>query len=183
MAAGINRAAGRISPMAKVCFRASVGLKGINPYVFVDKQVAEQLKKDWRRPMPVKLRVEGLDKRWSTNLMPVGDGRFYLYLHGDVRRAAEISVGGRVAIELHFDRKYQRGPAHPMPPLLSRKLRENPQAKLRWHALAPSRQKEILRYLAALKSPQALERNVRKAIEVLAGAKIRFMARNWNAAS
>ena len=58
----------------------------------------------------------------------------------------------------------------------------NPAAKLGWKALTPSRQKEILRYFAGLKSPQAQRRNVQRALQVLAGGKARFMGRSWNAA-
>jgi Domain of unknown function (DUF1905)/Bacteriocin-protection, YdeI or OmpD-Associated len=170
--------------MAKVVFQSRVGIRGINPYVLVEQQAAERLKKGWRRPMPVKLRVGGGETRWwSINLMPVGDGSFYLYLHGQIRRASGVSVGDPIEIELDFDGEYQPGPIHPMPPLFRRELRENPQAERGWSTLAPSRKKEILRYLAALKSPLAIERNIRRAIEVLAGAKLRFMARDWNVTS
>jgi hypothetical protein len=33
------------------------------------------------------------DTPWRTNLMPVGDGHFFLYLHGQVRKASDTSVG------------------------------------------------------------------------------------------
>jgi hypothetical protein len=56
--------------------------------------------------------------------MPVGNGHFFLYLHGQVRKASGTSAG--------------------------------------------------------LKSAAAQERNVRKALHVLAGGKARFMAREWN---
>jgi len=46
--------------------------------------------------------------------------------------------------------------------------------------LIPSRQKEILRYFAGLKSAEAQERNLQRAIHVLSGGKARFMARSWN---
>ena len=46
-------------------------------------------------------------------------------------------------------------------------------------ALIPSRKKEILRYFSWLKSPEARERNVARAIHVLSGKKGRFMARSW----
>jgi len=49
-----------------------------------------------------------------------------------------------------------------------------------WEALIPSRKKEILRYFAPLKSPEARERNLERALYVLSGKKGRFMARAWN---
>lgn len=52
-------------------------------------------------------------------------------------------------------------------------------AKRAWTMLTPSRKKEIVRYLAALKSDEARERNVSRALRVLSGAKERFMARSW----
>jgi hypothetical protein len=60
-------------------------------------------------------------------------------------------------------------------------LDRNPGAKKGWHRLTPSRQKEVLRYFAGLKSPQAQLRNVQNALYVLGGGKARFMARQWNA--
>jgi hypothetical protein len=41
----------------------------------------------------------------------------------------------------------------------------------------------ILRYFGRLKSPEAQQRNVRKALHVLAGGQARFMTRSWNTTS
>ena len=62
-------------------------------------------------------------------------------------------------------------------------LQGHPKAKLAWSELIPSRQKEILRYFAGLKSETARARNYAKAMRVLNGAKERFMARDWNGPS
>lgn len=113
-------------------------------------------------------------------MMPVGDGSFYLYLHAKVRDASRTKVGDRVNVEIAFDGEYEGGPIHPMPPSLAKKLEEDPAARLGWERLTPSRQKEILRYLAGLKSADALDRNIKRAIHVLAGGRARFMARAWN---
>jgi uncharacterized protein YdeI (YjbR/CyaY-like superfamily) len=67
-----------------------------------------------------------------------------------------------------------------MPSWFGDELDRNPDAQQGWDSLSPSRQKEILRYFAQLKSPQAHQSNVRKALHVLSGGKARFMARNWN---
>ena len=105
----------------------------------------------------------------------------FLYLHGHVRRASGTSVGGVVSITLAFDDEYKGGPAHPMPPWFGHELDRNPKARKGWANLTPSRQKEILRYFAGLKSAAARERNLRRALHVLAGGNARFMAREWNA--
>ena len=69
---------------------------------------------------------------------------------------------------------------HPMPAWFSSALGKNRNAKKAWESLTPSRQKEILRYLSALKSDEARQRNLSRAIGVLSGSKERYMARTWN---
>jgi hypothetical protein len=133
--------------------------------------------------MPVRIQVNGKpDIPWRINLMPVGDGSFFLYLHGQVREASGTSVGDIVNLTIEFDDDYKGGPVDPMPTWFGDELRRNPAAHRGWDSLSPSRQKEILRYLARLKSSQAQQRNVQRALHVLAGGKARFMARSWNMA-
>jgi len=117
---------------------------------------------------------------WRINMMPVGDGSFYLYLHGDVRKASGTKVGDRVEIEVGFDSSYRNGPQHRVPSWFKAALRKNSRAAKNWDALIPSRRKEILRYFARLKSTEARERNLERALHVLSGRKGRFMARAWN---
>lgn len=167
--------------MSVLQFRAVIELEGINPFVLVSARRVARLRKNWRKPLPVRVRVNGKpDKPWRINLMPVGDGSFRLYLHGSVRKASNTKVGDRAAVELEFDSDYKSGPAHPMPAWFSDALDKNPNAMNAWSELIPSRQKEILRYFAALKSPEAQLRNLQRAMAVLSGRKGRFMARSWN---
>jgi uncharacterized protein YdeI (YjbR/CyaY-like superfamily) len=67
-----------------------------------------------------------------------------------------------------------------MPSWFKAALRKNPRATKNWEALIPSRKKEILRYFSWLKSPEARERNLERALHVLSGKRGRFMARAWN---
>lgn len=162
-------------------FRGVMEINGVNPYVLVSAERAGRLREGWRKPMPVKVRVNGKPEvAWRINLMPVGDGSFYLYLHGEVRKASGTKVGDVVAVDLEFDEEYRGGPAHSMPRGFRDALGENKRAREAWEALIPSRQKEVLRYFHQLKTPEALARNVDKAIEVLAGAARRWMGRDWN---
>jgi hypothetical protein len=112
-------------------------------------------------------------------MMPVGDGSFYLYLHGDVRRASGTAVGDRVKAEIRFDEAYRGGPQHAMPAWFKSKLDAAPQAMKNWRALIPSRQKEVLRYFARLKSPEARARNIARILPVLLGKPARMMGRAW----
>lgn len=151
-----------------------------NPFVPVTAAQAAKLKPTWRRPLPVLVTVDGKpDPPWRINLMPAGDGSFYLYLHGDVRKASGTGVGDRVRIALDFDAAYRNGPLHPMPGWFLAPLDANRKARKAWDALTPSRQKEILRYLSWLKSDAARQRNVERALKVLSGTPERFMARSW----
>jgi hypothetical protein len=131
--------------------------------------------------MPVLVRLNGAPaESWRTNLMPRGDGSFYLYLHGEMRTVAGVDVGDVVTAELRFDEAYRGGPTHDTPPQFQEALDRSSTAKANWLALPPSRQKEILRYLAGLKTERAVERNVARALRVLSGESERFMAREWS---
>ena len=77
-------------------------------------------------------------------MMPVGDGSFYLYLHGEVRKASGTVVADRVRVEIDFNPSYRNGPQHCMPAWLRQALAGNPRAMKNWKALTPSRKKEIL---------------------------------------
>ena len=162
-------------------FKAKIEIRGINPYVAVSAEQAALLKPSWRRPMPVRIQINGQpNPPWRITLMPAGDGSFYLYLHGDVRKASGTKVGDLIEVEIDFDREYRGGPASPMPSWFADALRLNPTAKRGWDRLPPSGQKEIVRYLVSLKSREAQERNVERALHVLGGGKARFMAKEWN---
>lgn len=166
--------------MATLRFTALMKIHGVNPYVLVSAKRASELKPGWRKPMPAIVRINGKpDEASRINMMPIGDGSFRLYLNGKVRKASGTGVGDRVEVEVRFDGKYRGGPAHRMPAWFRAALRKSPQAKENWEALIPSRRKEILRYFAAPKSPEAHERNVARAIRVLSGKPERFMARSW----
>jgi hypothetical protein len=166
--------------MAMLRFSRVMLIRDANPYVPITAAQAQRLQPGWRRPMPVLVRIDGKPaKAWRINLMPAGDGSFYLYLHGTVRKASGTGVGDRVQVEVAFDPEYKGGPMHPMPRWFSTALAKDPKAKAGWLKLPPSRKKEILRYLSGLKSKEARGRNVAKAMHVLSGRPGRYMARDW----
>ena len=111
--------------------------------------------------------------------MPRGDGSFYLYLAGVVRKASKTKVGDRVVVDLSFDSDYKSGPENFMPEWFTAALDENILAKSNWAKLTPSRKKEVARYLSNLKSKEEIKRNLKKALEVITGKEGRFMARTW----
>jgi Bacteriocin-protection, YdeI or OmpD-Associated/Domain of unknown function (DUF1905) len=164
----------------KTVFTALIEIRNSNPYILVSAARASTIKSGWRKPLPVLLRVNGKpDRQWRINMMAVGNGDFFLYLHGDIRRTSQASVGDRVRIEVEFDASYRNGPQHSMPIWFRQGLTTEPGAKKNWLALTPSRKKEVLRYFSRLKSPAARARNLARALHVLSGAAGRFMGRSW----
>jgi hypothetical protein len=152
-----------------LAFRATIRIRGINPYVAVSPARAGRIKPGWRKPLPVLVRVNSKPAKapWKINMMPAGDGSFYLYLHGDVRRASGTRVGDVVTVEVEFDPEYRGGPLTPMPAALRSALGANQTAMAAWRAFTPSRQKEIVRYLVSLKSADARERNIARVMRML----------------
>ena len=64
-------------------FTAQIELRGINPYVMVSEARAQQIRPDWKRPIPVMVQVNGQPEPPArVNMMPTGDGSFLLYLNG-----------------------------------------------------------------------------------------------------
>src|SRR5581483_7695802 len=170
-----------IVTVASLEFTAIIKIRGVNPYVDVSKSQAGRLKTAWRKPMPVLVRVNGQPKMpWHINMMPVGNGDFYLYLHGDVRKASGTKVGDSVLVEITFDDTYRNGPLHTMPEQFALALKQDQVANANWEKLPPSRQKEVLRYFAGLKSSEAKEGNIKKAIDVLSGKPGQFLGRSWH---
>ncbi len=166
--------------MSKLHYDAVIEIYDGNPYVLVTADQAKQLHDNWKKPMPVIVTINKKpDTPWKINMMPRGDGSFYLYLHGDVRKASKTKVGDKAIVDVVFDEDYRSGPIHPMPDWFQEALDKNPKAKQTWGQLIPSRQKEILRYFSRLKSPEAKARNLEKALYVLNGNEGRFMARTW----
>jgi uncharacterized protein DUF1905/bacteriocin resistance YdeI/OmpD-like protein len=174
----------RVQDSVTIAFRAVIKIRGVNPFLLVSAARAKAIKPGCRKPLPVLVRVDGKPENpQRTNLMPVGNGCFYLYLNGDIRKASRTTVGDRVRVEIEFDRNYRNGPQHPMPAWFKRALTGNPRAKKNWELLIPSRKKEILRYFRRLVSSEARGRNLQKALNVLSGRTGRFMARSWKEGS
>ncbi len=166
--------------MGTIHFSAIIKLRVVNPYIFVSKARAQALKKDWRRPMPVLVRLNGKPTPpWKINMMPLGDGSFYLYLHNDIRKPTCSAVGDKVNVTLSFDEGYKGGPLHEMPDSVRSAMQTSSTALANWNALSPSRQKEVLRYFGGLKSQETIENNTKRLIRVLEGTPERFLAREW----
>ena len=166
--------------MHEIEFKATIELRGYNPYIAVSAEQAATVAPGWRRPIPVLVQLNGgPTPPWRINMMPVGDGSFYLYLDNGIRKPTRTAVGDEVMVTLGFDAEYRGGPAQDMPDDLAAALRGNLAAASNWEKLPPSRKKEVLRYLARLQSPSARQSNFERLINVLEGHEGRYMARQW----
>jgi hypothetical protein len=96
---------------------------------------------------------------FRSTLVPSRAGATRLYLDMWMRETAGVGVGDTVHVTLKPDPGSREVP---MPDQLHEMLKANAEAQTSWDALVPSRQREILIYLNFLKTPEAVERNVRK---------------------
>jgi hypothetical protein len=164
----------------RVALTGPVLIIGVNPYVEVSSDHVAALRPGWRKPLPVLVRInDGPKVPWRTNLMPVGDGSFRLYLHGQMRATANVGVGDEVRVGLEVDKDYHSNPAHSMPRWFQAALDADPVITENWLRLSPSQRKEVIRYLGALKSLDARDRNLERALRVLRGEPGRFLGRDW----
>ena len=147
-------------------FSAKISKIGINPYVGVPKDVLDSLFKQAGKikgPIPI---CGTLNGKGFTQTLVKYQGDWRLYINGVMRTAAGINVGDRAHVKLEFDpeRRIER-----MHPKLVHALARNKVAKTAFEKPVPSRRKEILRYLNAMKTESSLERNIEKIIQYLSG--------------
>ena len=96
-------------------------------------------------------------------------GLWRLYLNTPMREASNTTVGDTVTIALEYN---ENPPVVKMPPQLIKALKENSTANTAFQKLPPYRQKEITRYLANLKTPETLEKNLQKVMDFLEGKPV-----------
>ncbi|HUB62727.1 MAG TPA: YdeI/OmpD-associated family protein [Puia sp.] len=147
-------------------FTAIIEIIGANPFVFLPDRVLSavlrQAGKD-RGPIRVRGTVNG-DPYRQTLLKYKGEWR--LYINGFMLKNSPRRVGEKIVVEIEFDPEDR---AVPMPPKLEQALRADKSAAAAFRELTPSRRFEIIRYIAALKTEQSVDKNVERAILHLKG--------------
>jgi len=155
-------------------FKAEIKIIGINPFVFVSEEalnyIFHQSGKN-KGQLPVKMKIDGHEFK-QTLVKYAGDWR--LYLNTPMRKAAGKDIGDTATFEIEFDTEERTISINPK---LVQALAENKQARDVFDGLAPHLQKEIIRYIANLKTEESIDRNVKKAIQFLLG-KERFISRD-----
>lgn len=155
-------------------FKAEIEIIGANPFVFVPddilKEVFGQAKKS-AGPIPIQGVING--KKYKQTLVKY-DGAWRLYINTSMLKNSPKRIGEMVEMTISFDPE-SREIKPPEDFIFA--LNGNKEAKTVFDSLPPSRKLEIVRYLARLKSAEALERNIKRAISFLLGNE-RFVGRD-----
>jgi uncharacterized protein YdeI (YjbR/CyaY-like superfamily) len=155
-------------------FEAILEIIGVNPFVFVPEEILDRLfvdaKKD-KGKIPVAGTVNG--KKYIQTLVKYS-GAWRLYINNIMLPGAKNKVGERLKVAVRFDDADRSIVPHRK---LVQALEKNKQAGDIFDSLAPSLQKEIVRYISFLKTETAIDENVKKAIGFLQG-KNRFIGRD-----
>jgi hypothetical protein len=150
-------------------FQQKIEIIGVNPYVEVPDNVLGQLFKQSGKdkgPIPVSGMING--KPFVQTVVKY-QGLWRLYLNTPMRQASNTKVGDTVTVALEYN---DNPPVVEMPARLVESLKENSVAKTAFEKLPPYRQKEITRYLANLKTPETLEKNLQKVMDFLEGKPV-----------
>jgi hypothetical protein len=154
-------------------FKAAIHIIGINPFVFVPPKILAAIFKQAARdkgPMPIKGNING--NAYKQTLVKYSN-EWRLYINTTMLKNSPKRIGEQVEITIAFDTNSRE---IEMPTTFAKALKANKEATLVFEKLTPSRKKEIIRYLANLKTKESLERNIIKAIGFLLG-KEKFVGR------
>ena len=145
-----------------------------NPYVLIPAEILDSLFVAAARsksPIPVRGSING--KPYLQTLMKYR-GEWRLYINMKMLTDSPRRIGERIQVEIEYDPEDRTITPHPD---FLQALTDHPQAKIIFDQLSPSRQKEIVRYIANLKSPESVTRNIERAINFLLGNG-RFVGRD-----
>lgn len=127
-------------------------------FVDVPKEISQALGTAKER-IPVCGMVEGLPLR--TTLVPSGNGRHRLAIHGDIYRNLRVDAGAVVEISLELDEE-SREPV--LPPSLIAALKFSKVAAAEFRAMTTALRRQIVRYITSAKSEATVERRIAKFI-------------------
>lgn len=155
-------------------FEAVLDIIGINPFVLVPEPVLISLLDAAGRskgPIPVKGKINGVE---YTQTLVRFKGTWRLYINTMMLKESPKRVGETLKITIQND--FSDRTLKPDSQLI-KALQKNKQAKKVFDQLPPYLQKEIIRYIAALKTEESRAKNIEKAIGFLCG-KNRFIGRD-----
>lgn len=155
-------------------FRAEIEIIGINPFVYVPNnillQIFEQAGKS-KGHIPIKGTIN--NKSYKQTLVKYS-GEWRLYINTSILKNSPKRIGEVIDITVNFDPESREIET---PENFTKALDKNEEAKTVFNNLSVSKKIEIVRYLANLKTEEAREKNIHRAINFLLG-KERFVGRD-----
>ena len=162
------------SPASVNAFEAELEIIGINPFVSVPGPVLEAIfAAAGTRKGPIAICGEVNGAPYQQSLVRYA-GAWRLYVNTTMLKDSPRRIGERVHVTVARDPVGRPAPASAD---FDQALAAHPAARAVFDALPPSRRLEIVRYIAALKSPASVERNIARAIAFLTGEG-RFVGRD-----
>lgn len=146
----------------------------MNPFVWVPEEILQALfEKAGKNKGPIPVRGTINRKPYRQTLVKY-QGHWRLYINTSMLKNSPQRITELIQVTVLYDAADRSIQA---PPLFIKALQKNKPAKKAFDSLPPSRQKEIIRYLARLKTEEARKRNIEKAIGFLSGRN-RFAGRD-----
>ena len=130
-----------------------------------EKVLAYVLKQAGKEKGPIRVRGSVNGDPYRQTLLRY-KGAWRLYINGLMLKNSPKRIGEKIVIAIEFDPEDR---AIPIPPKLALALRQDKNAAAAFRQLTPSRRFEIVRYIAALKTEDNVDRNVERAILHLKG--------------
>jgi hypothetical protein len=166
--------ANNIDKNKELSFASKLQIIGVNPYVILPKNILRaiflQAKKS-KGHIPIKGKIN--DVPYKQTLVKY-KGYYRLYVNTFMLKNSPKRIGKKLKITVQFDEEDRTVPMHPR---LEIAFKKEPRANAVFESLSPSRRKEILRYMHALKNEASVNRNIERAINFLLG-KERFVGRD-----
>lgn len=147
-------------------FKAEINIIGINPFVFVPKEILDAVFKAAGKNkgfIPITGTING--KSYQQTLVRYS-GDWRLYINTIMLKDSPKRIGETIEVTIGFDKTDRTIKPHPE---LIKALENDPQAQTAFSQLSPSRQKEIVRYISHLKTEESITKNIAKAIGFLKG--------------
>ncbi len=155
-------------------FKAVINIIGINPFVFVPEKILAaifKLASKEKGHIPIQGTIN--DKPYKQTLVKFR-GAWRLYINTIMLKNSPKRIGETITLAITYDPADRTIKPHPK---LLKALKENKKAKIVFDQLPPSRRKEIVKYIASLKTNESIHKNIIKAINFLLG-KERFAGRD-----
>jgi hypothetical protein len=147
----------------KFSFEAEIYKAGINPCVKVPARISARLTAT-KGYIPIRGTING--HAFQQTLVPVKNEDYRLYVNGPMLKGAAAKLSDTAKFTIEQDHSPRSLETYPLPKELKKVLSEN-KLMPAFKQLTPSRQKEVLRYLGALKTKEALWKNIDKLINGL----------------